>query len=174
MKQKQGRPSKDIRELSTWYRRRRELQRLRENQYRTMSEVIPQKYDYKNIPRSNFKEIPSERSIEILNDIMDVIQDYYGITLDKLVLPGNYWHESVVRSHLFWFVRFYRRKSEFDQEPFRATDSFITSMFDRGHTASGYGEKTIDQMTDCYPKFKDSHEQLWDILESKLDKYELG
>lgn len=148
--------------------------KMKDQQYKTGKRVVPVKYDYENMPLSNFNQYPSDRSIEILNDILEVFQEFYGITIDELIVEKRAHWEAILRAHLFWLVRFYRQWSKFDQEPFDVTDSFVTSMFARRHPMAGHGERAIDMLLEADFNFRKSHDELFDLMENKLRKYKMG
>lgn len=150
--------------------------KMKNQNYRSGERVIPVKYDYDNIPRKRFTEWPSSRSIMILDDLMDVFQEFYGITIDQLICSRRLHWQSILRSHLFWFVRYYNDRSGFDRAPYRfdVSNSFITSMFAKNHPMSQHGQAAINLMLETDVEFRKSHDELFDLVEARLEKYAIG
>ena len=160
--------------MDTHYERRKFFNKMKSQNFRSGEQVSPVKYDFDSLPRNGYIELPTDKDKEILDEMLTTFQEFYGITLEQMMSRKQYHWQAIIRQHFFWFVDLYKERSKYDNEPFNPTDRFVAAMFGKVHAMFKYGKKTIDLLLQTEPQLRGTHEDLCDLLEERLDRFELG
>lgn len=143
--------------------------------YRTGLQVDPERIFFEGIvPRIPNTRIPEGKEKAILDDIMEVIQVFFGVTLTDISQERRDAMYVFPRNSFYWFISFYKELSVYDPFPFNPSNSYVSEIVGRGHCTFNHGVKTMNNMLETDKDFRKIFESLKREMDVKISKYNLG